>query len=132
MCTLEEHLKECGFDKYFKNLVKKLEGKKVVIYGTGMLFELINEKYDLSQINIIGISDVKYFPNQEGDLDFGYKIIPLVKLDECEADVVLLGVQHYHNIMEDLKEDYFSDKPTKIMPLVKKPLLKRIKDIFSE
>ena len=132
MILLEEHLQECGFEKYFKKLVKELDGKKVVVYGTGMMFELVQKKYDLSQINIIGVSDIKYFPTQEDELDFGYKIIPLEKLEECDADVVLLGVQKYHPIMEEFKEEYFLDKPVKIVPLVKVPFLKRVKDIFFD
>lgn len=127
---LKKHLKDCNFEKYFKNLIKQLKGKKVVIYGTGMLFELINDNYDLSKINIIGISDIKYHPGQEGNLDFGYKIIPLNNLEKCEADVILLGVQNYDSIMEEFEENYFVNKPTKIVPLVKIPFFKRIKDII--
>ena len=132
MFLLEEHLKECGFEKYFKKLVKKLKGKTVVVYGTGMLFELVNDNYDLSQINIVGVSDIKYLSSQEGKLDFGYKIIPLSILEKCDADVILLGVQNYDSIKEEFEEDYFVDKPTKIIPLVKIPLFKRIKDFIFD
>ena len=82
MATLEEHLKQCKFDKYFKKLTKKLKGKKVIIYGTGSMFQYIQKNYDLSGLNIIGVSDGKYLLEQEGEEDLGYKIIPKEKLSE--------------------------------------------------
>lgn len=132
MTILEEHLEECKFDKYFKKLVKKLKGKSVILYGTGMLFELVKEKYDLSEINITAVSDIKYFPQQEGEKDFGYKILPYDKFVDETPDVILLGVKNYHDIMEDFREDVFYKKPIEIIPLVKVPFLKRLKDIIFE
>ena len=77
-------------------------------------------------------TDIKYFPQQEGEKDFGYKILPYDKLVDETPDVILLGVKNYHDIMEDFREDVFYKKPIEIIPLVKVPFLKRLKDIIFE
>ena len=43
-----------------KKLNKKLKGKTIVIYGSGLLFQKVLSNYDLSELNIIGISDRKF------------------------------------------------------------------------
>lgn len=130
METLEEHLKSCKFDKYFKKLVKNLKGKTVIVYGTGTLFQLIQEKYDLSQLNIIGVSDNKYVLNEEGSFDLGYKIIPLPKLKDYPCDIVLLGLLNYTGVLYDFADMVYKGTKTKILPLVRKPLLVALKDIW--
>lgn len=130
MNTLEEHLKFCNFDKYFKKLVKKLKGKTIIVYGTGSLFQLIQEKYDLSQLNIIGVCDNKYVLNEEGRIDLGYKVIPLVKLEDYQCDVVLLGLLNYTGVLYDFVDRIYKNSKTEVLPLVRKPLLKALKDIW--
>src|SRR5574344_1156950 len=51
------YLENYNFKKHLEKLNKKLKGKKVVIYGAGIFFEAIHEFYDLSKLDIIGISD---------------------------------------------------------------------------
>ena len=70
-----KYLQENNFDKYFVFLKKKLKNKRVLIYGAGQIFNFIKEKYDLSGINIIGICDRQFTPNQEGQEISGYKIV---------------------------------------------------------
>ena len=130
MKTLDEHLKFCKFDKYFKKLVKKFKGKTIIIYGTGSLFQKIQKEYDLSQLNIIGISDSKYLLEQEGQEDLGYKIIPKEKLEDYEVDVVLLGLQNYIGVLCSFASEIYKEKKTKIYPLVRIPLWKCLKDIW--
>ena len=130
METLEEHLKSCNFDKYLKKLVKKLKGKTVIVYGTGSLFQLVQKKYDLSQLNIIGVSDYKYVLNDEGRIDLGYKIIPKDKLKDYPCDVILLGLLEYMSVLYDFAEKEYKDSKTEILPLVRKPLLKALRDIW--
>ena len=130
MNTLEEHLKYCDFDKYFKKLVKKLKGKTIIIYGSGTLFQHIQKNYDLFELNIIGISDGKYLLEQEGQEDLGYKIIPKEKLEDYDVDVVLLGLQNYISVLCDFASEIYKGKKTKIYPLVKIPLWKCLKDIW--
>ena len=130
MNAIEEQLKFCKFDKYYKRLIKKLKNKTVIIYGSGTLFQYIQKNYDLSLLNIIGISDGKYLLEQEGQDDLGYKIVPFEKLEEYEPDYLLLGLQNYLPVLYDFASTTFKDKKTRVIPLVKIPLWKILKDIW--
>lgn len=130
MATLEEHLKQCKFDKYYKKLIKKLKGKTVIIYGTGSMFQYVLKNYDLLQLNIVGVSDNKYLLEQEGQKDLGYKIIPKEKLADYDADYVILGIQNYIGILCDFASTIYKDKKTKIIPLVRIPLWDCLKEIW--
>lgn len=128
--TLEKYLKDCRFDKYLKKLVKNLTGKSVIVYGTGLLFDTITDKYDLSELNIIGISDIRYYSEEEGNLDYGYKIIPRDSLKNYSADVILVGTKEYTTLIKKLKATTFCDCNVEIIPLVKKNLFVKLKKIF--
>ena len=130
MKTIEEHLKSCNFDKYFKKLIKKLKGKTVIVYGTGTMFQYIQKNYDLSELNIIGVSDGKYLLEQEGQEDLGYKIIPKEKLTDYDVDVVLLGIQNYTGVLCGLASEFYKDKQTVIYPFARISIWKCLKGIW--
>ena len=130
MSTLEEHLKNCKFDKYLRNLIKKLKGKTILVYGTGTMFQYIQEHYDLSELNIVAVSDGKYLLEQEGQEDLGYKIVPKEKLEDFDVDIVLLGLQNYVGVLCNFASVIYKEKNTKILPLVRIPLWKLLKDIW--
>lgn len=132
MKTLDEHLKFCEFEKYLEKLIKKLKNKTVIIYGTGSLFQKILKEYDLTGLNIIGVCDGKYLLEQEGKEDLGYKIIPKEKLEEYDADYLLLGLQNYIDILCDFSSGIYKKKKTRVLPLVRIPLLKSLKEIWFE
>lgn len=130
MTTIEEHLKTCKFDNHFKKLTKKLKDKTILIYGAGTLFQHIQKNYDLTRLNIIAISDGKYLPEQKGQKDLGYTIIPKDDLESFNADIVLLGLQNYVEVLCDFASGIYKNKNTKILPLVKIPTWKLLKDIW--
>ncbi len=132
MSDFESYLKEVNFEKYLKKLKTKLKNKKVIVYGSGSLFQFIKEKYDLSDINIIGISDMKFTDSQEGQDFLGYKIVPKLKMKSYEPDVVLIATLKYLSILEDFAINVFADTKIKIYPLVKYPLMQMLKDIWSK
>ena len=80
-----------------------------------MLFQLINEKYDLSNINIIGISDRKYNPEDEGKEELGYKVIPMVKMPDYSPDYVLVATLNYIDIIENFENTFFKGEKTKVV-----------------
>ena len=130
MEVLDNYLKDCNFEKYYKKLVSKLKNKRIIVYGSGALFQHIKKKYDLSKFNIIGISDNKYILKQEGTLDLGYPIIPKSKLREYNPEVLLLGVQEYVYLLNNFSNEIFEGKNVKVIPLVRQPLLKILKKIW--
>ena len=131
MDELLEELKKYKFDKQLKKLNKKLKNKAVIIYGTGLFFQKIKENYDLSGLNIIGVSDRKYTSEEEGKESFGYKIVPLDKIIDYKPDYVLISTLKFLGIMDDFKNNVFKGTKIKVLPLVDKPFLTLLKEIFE-
>ena len=131
MDELLETLKKYKFDKQLKRLNKKLKSKTVVIYGTGLFFQKIKENYDLSGLNIIGVSDRKYTSEEEGKEAFGYKIVPLDKIIDYKPDYVLISTLRFLGIMDDFNNNVFKGTKIKVLPLVDKPFLTLLKEIFE-
>lgn len=126
-----EYLKSVKFEKNLNKLNKKLKNKTVVIYGTGILFQKILKNFDLSKLNIIGISDRKYLEADEGREELGYKIIPLDKIVEYKPDYILVATLKFLSIIDDFQNNLFKGKGIKILPLVDKPFLTLLKEIFE-
>lgn len=128
---LKEYLEHIKFEKYLDKLNKKLKNKTVIIYGSGSLFQYIKKNYDLSKLNIIGVSDIKFNSKQEGEDFLGYKIIPKDKMTSYKPDVVLVATLKYLGITEDFEINVFNKTKTKIYPLARIPLADLIKEIWS-
>ena len=128
---LKEYLEHIKFEKYLDKLNKKLKNKTVIIYGSGSLFQYIKKNYDLSKLNIIGVSDMKFNSKQEGEDFLGYKIIPKDKMTSYKPDVVLVATLKYLGITEDFEINVFNKTKTEIYPLARIPLADLIKEIWS-
>lgn len=128
---LKKYLEHIKFEKYLDKLNKKLKNKTVIIYGSGSLFQYIQKNYDLSKLNIIGVSDMKFNSKQEGEDFLGYKIIPKDKMTSYKPDVVLVATLKYLGITEDFEINVFNKTKTKIYPLARIPLADLIKEIWS-
>jgi len=131
MQDFETTLKKTNFEKRLKKLEKKLNGKRIVIYGAGSFFQYIIEHYDLSKLNIIGISDLKFVEEQNGEKYLNYEILTKNKMAEIEPDAVLIATENYMNILEDFAGRIFRKSKTKVYPLVAKSLWANIKQIWS-
>lgn len=128
---LEYYLEEINFEKQLNRLNRRLKNKKVIIYGTGLLFQLINEKFDLSNLNIIAVSDRKYTPEDEGKEEFGYKIVPMVKMPDYHPDYVLVATLNYIDIIDNFENTFFKGEKTKIRPLAQKGFWALLKEIWN-
>ncbi len=124
-----KYLEKINFEKHIKRLEKKLKNKKVLIYGTGNLFQYIYENYDLSKINIIGISDKKYesCPCDEFFKD-KFTICAPDKINELNPDYILVGTLYFVKIIDILENQVVKNKKIKIKPLLNKPFI----EIFNE
>lgn len=125
------HLNHIKFEKYLDKLKNKLKNKSVIIYGSGSFFQYINKNYDLSALNIIGISDMKFSSEQQGEEYLGYKIIPKDKIIEFKPDCVIVATLKYISIIEDFEINYFDKTKIRVYPLARIPLLDLIKEIWS-
>lgn len=121
-------LYENDFDKTLPKLIKTLKDKKVILYGAGSYLEIIKEYYDLSGLNIIGISDKRY-SGQSSEQEFlGYKTIAPENIPTLNPDYVLVTTKFYIRIIEDLHKNLLKGTKIRLKPLVKKSF----KNIFKE
>lgn len=128
---LDLYLKEVHFEKQLKNLKRKLQNKKVIFYGAGLLFQKICENYDLSGINVIGVTDRKYNETNINEKFYGYKKIILSDINSIKPDYVVVSALEYEKIIADLKT-FISNKNTKIIPFVKKSTTTKIKTFVEK
>lgn len=123
-----EYLEKVNFSKQLGKLNKKLKNKSIVIYGTGIFFEVLKSNYDLCSLNIIAVSDRK-FTNHEQDEEFlGYKVCAPEEIASLNPDCVLVATINIVKIMESLENTVLKGTKIKLMPLVRKPF----KDIWNE
>ncbi len=115
---MKNYLEKIGFSKQYAKLQKELENKKVIIYGTGTLFQTIQKMYDLSKLNIVALSDKRYISTNAEFL--GYKTIPPTKIINYNPDCILVATLEYEEIISDLTSMFSSSKKPKIIPLAKK------------
>lgn len=119
------------FEKNLKKLIKKTKGKNVVIYGAGSLFETAKKYFDLSKLNIIGISDMKFANHKENEECFGYKVYSIDELKDLKPDYILVATKFYINIIENFYYETFKNTKIKIKALIKKPFLTLWKEIWQ-
>lgn len=127
----QEYLKKIKFSKYLNTLKKKLKDKRIIIYGTGMMFQYICQNYDLSEFNIIGVSDIKFSPEHEGEKYLGYSIIPKASILKYAPDYVIVASENYLMLIEDLERKMFKGSSIKLLPLAKKRTVDIIKAIWQ-
>lgn len=126
-----EYLFVNNFDKTFPILTKNLTGKKVLVYSTGVFFETINKYFDLSKLNIIGVSDSKYNVIKDNDKFFlGYKKYKPSEIKGLQPDYVLVATKYYIVVIQDLYYDILKGSNIKIRPLVKKKFMVILRELF--
>ncbi len=125
------YLEEFNFKKHLEKLNKKLKGKSVVLYGAGVFLEAINKYYDLSKLNIIGISDKRFDEHGENETFLGYKVYSIEEIKNLNPDYILVATKFYIPIIEDLYFNKFVNTKITIKPLVKKTFLTLLKEIWG-
>ncbi len=113
MNSIKEEFNEQNAHKQFEKLKRKYKNKRIVLYGAGIYFEEVRKNFDLSQLNIIAVSDIKYKDIQKltFDEELRYNIISPCKIHTLNPDIVLLTVQEDFYI-----EEYFC---TEVFPKTK-------------
>ena len=126
-----KYLCEYNFEKHLKFLNKKLKNKKIIIYGAGIFFETIYKYFDLTGLNIIGIADKKFEDHEENQTFLGYKVYSPSEIQEVSPDYLLVATKFYINLIEFLYYNVLINTKIKIKPLVKKPFMTLLKEIWE-
>lgn len=103
--TILDTLKETNFQKNLDAFAKKYKDKNVILYGAGMVCDVLFENFDMSGLNTIAVSDKKYKDEAET-----YKNIPAIppeKIAEKRPDIVLTTLQNSSIAKNYFEEDLF-------------------------
>ena len=104
-----EYLETLKEQKYIDKLSKELKGKKVLLYGAGLTAEVVTEKYDLTKLNIIGISDRRFEDSNETEC-FGYKAVKPSEIRNADFDVIIFTMKLYEKIAQSFKSQGINKK----------------------
>ncbi len=94
------YLTEINFQKQIDGLAQKYIEKKIIVYGAGLVWNVIRDNYDISKLNIIGISDIKF--NENCYEQNGFKTFPPQNIALKKPDIVLISL-----LETEIAEEYF-------------------------
>ena len=126
------YLKQIGFCHKLLNLSKKYKGKKVLIYGNGVLFDAICKNYNLSSyLNICAVSDLRYEKNQIVEYR-GFRAVKPSCIKETEAEIILVTTVNPIEIKNFLIKNNFVKKDVSIAPFIQKSFSDGIANVRSK
>ena len=100
---LVEYLNKYETQKRINKLSKKYKRKRIVLFGAGQFAQVLFQNFDLSQLNIIAISDKKF--EQEGVQEFfGLNCVKPNDLKKMTYDVILISNLDYKKFVNILDE----------------------------
>lgn len=102
--ALLKTFKNICLQKKIDKLGKKYKDKKVILYGAGIISDIITTDFDISGLNLIGISDIKFETQLLSDFK-GYKVIKPSSLAKEKDAIILIILQEYFRA-----EDYFKNE----------------------
>lgn len=74
-------------EKKLGQLLKKYKNKRVIIYGLGLIANILLEKYNLSHFNIVAVADRKF---KQGDKFLKYDGISMQDIPQYCPDVIFI------------------------------------------
>lgn len=127
----EEYLKKTNLNKLICKLSQSK--KRVVLYGAGLFAQELISQYDLSSLNIVGISDKKFEDSDIEEFE-GYKAYKPSQLHLLEFDTILITLfegGYFKTVIE--KANFYKSLKNKKVKLVriKKPEEDLLKNFFG-
>ena len=107
---------------------QKYKDKKVFLYGAGQFFQELSKELDLSKLNIVGISDLKFCNHKENETFLGYKVYSLSEVVDMKPDLLLVTLKFYTKVIEELYYRHFYNTKTKIRPFEQKGFIELFKE----
>ena len=111
------------FEEKLPKFAQKLKGKRILFYGGGLFFKLINEYYDLSSINAIGIVDKKLCQLSKNSEVCGYRLYAPEQIKELNPDYIIVSTRRIVGVYKELLSDYVKGTNIKVLSLVQRNLL---------
>ena len=86
----------------FKHFVNANKGKELYFYGAGFYSKKLLEKFDLSELNILGFIDLD--TNKRLQKIGDYTIYSTEDLEKLNPDTLVLSVQYKDTVLPELQE----------------------------
>lgn len=118
-------LERSEFQKHLDYFNKKYKDKRIVLFGAGLLLDVIFDNFDLSKLNIVRIADSKYLLIKEKYRE--YETISPDEIAEINPDIILLSVYEHYKLRKFLKSNYRELSKIPMIHIIKKSFLNRIK-----
>lgn len=126
-----KYLQKYNFEKTLPKLIKKLKNKTVVLYGAGAFLEAIKKHYNLCNINVVAVADKRFVGHSSDEKFLDYKAIAPEEIMEQNPDYIIVSTKKYINIIEEIYCKYTKNTKIKIKPLLKKPILTLVEEIWE-
>lgn len=117
-------LKKRRVKRRIKNLAKKYKNKNILIYGASKLFDEIQNSYDLTKLNIIGITDTNFISSTENYGD--YKAVLPSQIADLNPDIILISDLLSYNIEKYLRSILPKNNKIKVEPIIKRRFSEKI------
>ena len=85
------YFKAVHAQRQINKLARKYKNKKIVIYGAGEYFQILKNNFDLSKLNIVGISDKKFETSKDSN-PTSYLALAPDELKDFDFDVILVAL----------------------------------------
>ncbi len=128
--NLEKFLQENNPQQQIDKLSKKLNNKKVVVYGAGQYFDLVYKNYDLSKLNIVALCDKKF--EFDSNNPYKYPAITPMELKDFDLDCLVVVLINDYNVTMTIDKEILKNSKNeniRILPLIT-PTLKFILKLF--
>ena len=129
--VLKSWVEKKNLQRRIDQLAKKYKDKKVLIYGAGILSSIIFDNYNLSGLNIVAVTDQKFFGSDESFKE--HKGISPYDISELKSEVILIATYNTGNIKDFLKEEILPEMgKVPVEPLVNKNLKEKIAEFLED
>ena len=132
---MSEEIKELLIAENFNRTLKKYEkiycNKRIVCYGAGIFFKTVLDNYDLSNLNIMAVSDISFkgIESPLYDEELGFNKISPEFIHTLKPDIVLISALQDYYIEKYFLETLFKQTPKfKYKTILERSLRRKIQD----
>lgn len=131
--NFSEYLAKKDAQKIIDQFGQDYKGKSIVLYGAGLFAGELIRHYDFSELNIIGVADIKFRGDCEGDF-YSYKKFAPEDLLEMDFDVLLITTYDDTYIKHFLFKELLQGEEVKfkVKTLIRLSLFEYIKGIIKK
>jgi len=127
--NLKNWLANRDVQKRVDQLAQKYKNRKIIIYGAGLLAEVLFDNYDLSGLDVIAVADMKF---DAESIDFkSYKAIHPCEIIRLKPDTIFLAARASCPIKIYLDDFIFPmTGKIRVETLIKKSFKEKINDFY--